>query len=117
MGSYQQLYSSLFSFERYIFQPLFQHGSMDPWLVITGIIFLLRHGAYQRSNTHKWENFGKHPSEPMYILVVQEFYASLKEYEAKRPLGEPWSYVTVRGKEILILSQKNFRFYEVPFYM
>ncbi|MBA0678108.1 hypothetical protein Goari_019470, partial [Gossypium aridum] len=36
-----------------------------------------------------------------YIPIVQEFYASLIEIEAKRPLGEQWSVVTVRGIEEL----------------
>ncbi|KAK5834771.1 hypothetical protein PVK06_010447 [Gossypium arboreum] len=52
--------------------------------------------------SHKWENLDKHPTKLACILVVQEFYALLKEYEEKRPFGEPWLYVTVKGKEILI---------------
>ncbi|MBA0573507.1 hypothetical protein Golob_000779 [Gossypium lobatum] len=66
---------------------------------------------------YKWENFGKHPIEPSFILVVQEFYALLNAFKVMRPLGEPWSYVTVKGREILILSLKIYRFYNIPFYM
>lgn len=49
--------------------------------------------------------------------MVQEFYASLKEYEAKKLLDEPWLYVTLRGKDILISRQKICSFYNIPLYM
>ncbi|KAH1091488.1 hypothetical protein J1N35_018745 [Gossypium stocksii] len=57
-----------------------------------GFVFPMGGGSnvWEIMHAHKWENFGKHPSELACIPIVQEFYASLKEYDAKRPLGEPW---------------------------
>ncbi|MBA0761311.1 hypothetical protein Gotri_023981 [Gossypium trilobum] len=56
------------------------------------------------------------PKDIFVVLVVQEFYASLRDQESRNNEGHMWETVLVRGKEVRITSQFFCDFYNAPYY-
>ncbi|MBA0855845.1 hypothetical protein Goshw_019979, partial [Gossypium schwendimanii] len=46
----------------------------------------------------------------------QEFYASVREKESKRPHGYIWEDITVRGEEVHVTLREICKFYNVSYY-
>lgn len=72
------------------------------------------HGSLQRDldlvRYHQWEQFCT-PTGNVVVPTVQEFFASLKNDMIKRGTSRK---VIVRGKEIPILLEDIYEYYNVP---
>ncbi|MBA0797970.1 hypothetical protein Gohar_008612 [Gossypium harknessii] len=65
---------------------------------------------------HRWERFSVIPKEPAVVPVVQEFYASFRDQESRRPYDIVWETITVSGKEVRVTPREIYEFYYVPYY-
>ncbi|MBA0755156.1 hypothetical protein Gogos_020471 [Gossypium gossypioides] len=65
---------------------------------------------------NKWESFCVTPKDSVVVSVVQEFYASFRDEESRRPKGAKWERIPVRGKEVLVTLRAICEFHNAPYY-
>ncbi|MBA0752224.1 hypothetical protein Gogos_001078 [Gossypium gossypioides] len=54
--------------------------------------------------------------DPLIILVVQEFYLTLKQREVAKPFYEMQSFVKVRGVNVRVTEMSICQIYDAPYY-
>ncbi|MBA0809388.1 hypothetical protein Gohar_025047 [Gossypium harknessii] len=105
----------------------FQEGDMDKYLQQLqsytfiqeqGFNPLMRNckGIWENATEREWTKFCFPSKKPLIILVVQEFYLTLKQREATRPFYEMQSFVKVREVNVPITEMVICQIYDVPYY-
>ncbi|MBA0820420.1 hypothetical protein Gohar_022425 [Gossypium harknessii] len=65
-------------------------------------ISVLKKETREMIQFHRWEKLCTIPTDLVYILILHEFYVTLNETNANRPMNVPWMRILVQEKEISI---------------
>lgn len=55
---------------------------------------------------HRWEHFYITPKDTTRVLVLQEFYASFRDQELRKPYAAISETITVRGEKVPIILRE-----------
>ncbi|MFQ6662155.1 hypothetical protein Gotur_030061 [Gossypium turneri] len=72
-------------------------------------ISVLKKETREMIQFHRWEKLCTIPTDLVYILILHEFYVTLNETNANRPMNVPWMRILVQEKEISISTPEMVR--------